>query len=386
MTDNETTLTSHLLVELGAAHESPCLSIYQPTHRRHPENQQDPVRFRNLVRELRVSLSEKHSAAQVDRLLKPFETLADDAAFWNHTLDGLAVLGNPTLFRVVRLQRPVTELAVVAATFHMKPLRRQLQSTDRYQVLGLSRSGIRLFEGNRDSLDEIDLAAGVPETMHDALGDQLTESHLAARTFEGGHGGMSVHHGHGGKNDETELDTERFFRVVDRAVQEHHSRPSGLPLILAALPEHQSVFRALSRNEFLVPQGVEVNPDQMTSDQLCERAWKALEPDYQARMGEVVEQFSLAQSQGVGSTDLVSVGRAAAAGQVARLLVESGRQLEGRLDFETGKIGPADASQPDADDVLDDLAELVARKGGQVLVMPAERMPGTTGLAASFRY
>jgi hypothetical protein len=43
-----------------------------------------------------------------------------------------------------------------------------------------------------------------------------------------------MHHGHGGKKDEADIDAERFFRAIDRAVLEHHSRPSGLPLMLAA--------------------------------------------------------------------------------------------------------------------------------------------------------
>ena len=30
-------------------HEPPCLSLYQPTHRAHPEKQQDPIRFRTLL-------------------------------------------------------------------------------------------------------------------------------------------------------------------------------------------------------------------------------------------------------------------------------------------------------------------------------------------------
>jgi hypothetical protein len=32
---------------LFEAQEPPCLSLYQPTHRHHPENRQDPIRFRN---------------------------------------------------------------------------------------------------------------------------------------------------------------------------------------------------------------------------------------------------------------------------------------------------------------------------------------------------
>mgnify|MGYP001099305636 CR=1 FL=1 len=33
------------LAELHSAQVPPCLSLYQPTHRRYPENQQDQIRF-----------------------------------------------------------------------------------------------------------------------------------------------------------------------------------------------------------------------------------------------------------------------------------------------------------------------------------------------------
>jgi hypothetical protein len=53
---------------------------------------------------------------------------------------------------------------------------RILQLADRYQVLGLNRREMKLFEGNRDALDEIDPAQGVSRTITDALGDEVTES------------------------------------------------------------------------------------------------------------------------------------------------------------------------------------------------------------------
>jgi hypothetical protein len=117
----------------------PCLSLYQPTHRHHPDNQQDPIRFRNLTRELERSLRQKHSDHDVRLLLRPFQALAEDRDFWNYTFDGLAVLAASGIFRVYKLHRPVREMAVVADTFHIKPLFRIFQSADRYQVLGLNR-------------------------------------------------------------------------------------------------------------------------------------------------------------------------------------------------------------------------------------------------------
>ncbi len=100
-----TSLTKESLAELVGPQSAPCLSLYQPTHRRHPENQQDPIRFRNLVKELEASLLQAYPASKTRLLLKPFDALASDHDFWNHTLDGLAVLAAPNLFRVFRLCR-----------------------------------------------------------------------------------------------------------------------------------------------------------------------------------------------------------------------------------------------------------------------------------------
>jgi Bacterial archaeo-eukaryotic release factor family 3 len=269
------------------AHEPPCLSLYQPTHRHHPDNQQDPIRFRNLVKAMEESLRQKYPTREVHPLLEPFQALADDHDFWNHTLDGLAVLSAPGMFRVYRLQRPVPELVVVADTFHLKPLIRILQSADRYQVLGLSRGEIKVFEGNQDALDPIELAQGVPRTITEALGEELTEPHHTVAFYGMGVGGPAMHHGHGARKGEIDRDAERFFRAVDRAVLEYHSRPSGLPLLLAALPEHHTLFRQVSHNQFLMAEGIDIHPDALSIDALRERAWRAVEPQYLARLARL---------------------------------------------------------------------------------------------------
>ena len=195
-----------------------------------------------------------------------------------------------------------------------------------------------------------------------------------------------MRHGHGGRNEEVEIDAERFFRIIDRAVLEHHSRPSGLPLILAALPEHHGLFHQVSRNPFLAAEGMKVNPESAPAEELRARAWQVIEPQYQARLSALGEEFEQARSKGLGSDDLAQVAEAAAAGRVATLLIEADRQIPGRLDSATGRIKFDDLSHPRVDDLLDDLGDLVAERGGQVLVVPTERMPVPTGLAATYRY
>jgi hypothetical protein len=389
------TLDKNAVVELLGDYETPCLSLYQTTHRRHPENQQDPIRFGNLVKKLEESLLQKYPTDEIQPLLEPFLALADDRDFWNHALDGLAALGTKDLFRVYKLQRPVAELAIVADTFHTKPLLRALQSADRYQILGLSRHEIKLFEGNRNAIDEIKLAPGVPRTITEALGEELSDPHLTVASYGGvtgtqhsGTGGMQpgMHHGHGGKAAEVDGDAERFFRTIDQAILERHSQPAALPLILAALPEHHHLFHQVSRNPFLLEGGVDSYPDALPLDGLRQRAWQVVEPHYLARLTALAEQFGQAMSHNLGHDQLADVAKTAVTGRVATLLLEAGREIPGRIDAATGDIIPADLDHPEIDDALDDLAALTLKMGGEVVIMPPEQMPTKTGLAAIYRY
>lgn len=369
-----------------AERQGPFLSLYQPTHRAFPERQQDPIRFRNLVKTLGDSLREKHRDRDIESLLAPFHALAADTEFWNQGMDGLAVLGAPDLFRVYRLQRPVAELAIVADSFHVKPLLRVMQSADRYQILGLDRHEASLFEGNRDQVDEIALASAVPRHIEDAL-EIDAERERAIRTHGrvkpdamGRHGASDV------KNDAIDADTEQFFRLVDQTVLEHHSRPTGLPLLLAALPEHHHLFRSVSCNPFLVDAGIDANVKSLSTEDLRERAWSLFQPLYLERLARLVEAFGAAQAKQQGSADLSDVARAAVQGRVATLLLQADRQLPGRLDPQSGAISQGELSDPQTDDLLDDLGEAVLRRGGEVVIVPAERMPTTSGLAATYRY
>lgn len=243
-------LTTDVLRGLLKGGEPPRISLYQPTHRANPDNLQDSIRYKNLVRDAERSLREKYSGREVRPLLEPFQALSDDYHFWTHQRDGLAVLASADTFEVFQLQRRVQELVVVANSFHLKPLLRMVQSADRYHVLCLDRHEAKMFEGNRDALDEVDVG-DMPATITAALGEQLTDPQRRIAY----NAQPAVFHGKGGRKDEVEKDTGRFFQAIDREVLARFSRPSGLPLILAALPEYHAEFRRTSRNPFLRQRG-----------------------------------------------------------------------------------------------------------------------------------
>lgn len=381
-------LTKKLIQELLAVEQMPCLSLYMPTHRKHPENLQDIILFKNLVKQLKESLLQKYSAGETQKYLEPFETLAEDNTVWSHTFDGLAVFSANGLFKVVGVHKSFEELALVADSFHTKPLRQYLQSLDYFHVLGLTLNDIQLFEGNRHSLTEVNLTADTPKTITEALGEELTDKHTTVASYGGtGSESSSMHHGHGSKKDEVEKDTERFFRVVANAIYEHYSKPSGWPLILAALTEHQNLFQKVNKNPFLLKNSIDINPSSVSTEKLASMAWEIMEPEYKLKLDNLVATFEQARANGKGSDDYKEVAVAAVEGRIETLIVEADRIIPIRItNLITGNTQKKDLTNPKVDDLLDDMGELVMKMGGQVMVIPTEKMPSETGLAAIFRY
>lgn len=381
-------LTEKIIKELLLPQTDPCLSLYLPTHRTHPDNIQDPIRYRHLVKELEESLATKYTPAEVLEYLEPFEALKNDKEFWQHTLDGVAIFSTKGYWQVVNLPIVLSELAIVADSFHTKPLRQYLQSADRFHILGLSLHEVQLFEGNQHSIHAIELSGEVPTTIEEALGNELTEKHTTVASYGGTSGESStMRHGHGGKKEETDVDAERFFRVIASAVHENYSKPTGLPLILAALPEHHNLFQSVSNNPFLLENGIDVYPASVSMEQLKVKAWDVVEPEYMAILDAAVEKYENAKAHEKGSDVIKEVAVAAVEGRVDTLLIEANRVIAMRItNLVTGNTQNKDLLNPKVDDLLDDMGELVLKMGGQVVVMPADKIPSETGLAAIYRY
>lgn len=381
-------LTKELIQELLVADHLPSLSLYMPMHKQRSESSQNKILFKNLVKQMEESLKQKYLADEIRRFLEPIKTLENNNSVWNNGYGGLAVFSAEGVFRVVGLHQSVEELAIVADSFHTKPLRKYLQSLENYHVLGLNLHGICLFEGNRHSLIEVKFSDDIPKTITDALGDESSERNLTYGFYGGIGGGKSpMYHGHGDKNEETEKDAEKYFRVVADAIHEHYSKPSGWPLILMALPEHHNLFQKVNKNPLLLSNGISINPSSISIEKLSNMAWEIMEPEYNQRLDGMISKFEQAKADGKGSDDYKDIAIAAVEGRVDTLIVEADRIIPIRItDLITGETKKKDISNPKVDDLLDDMGELVVKMGGEVMVIPKPKMPSETGLAAILRY
>ena len=365
--------------------EGPFISLYQPTNRHAPENKQDPIVYRNLLKTIEASLAHQYPSKDVSASMNVLRQIGDDAELWNNTLNGLAILSSPNRCVVYKLHDAVEPLAIVADSFHTKPLIKAYQSIDQYLLLGLNSNMFDLFQGNQNGIVKVELEPGTARDIEAVLGYQLTESYLTQGSFSGvGHSPM--YHGHGGAKPEIEKDTEKFFRYVDRFVDENYSKPLKLPLILVALQEHHSTFAKISNNPYLVKDGIKGEYSSFSLEQLREKTWALLEPIYLAQMQEHLHHFEHAKASGLGSDSLAVISKAVFENRVDTLFVDVDRIVPGKIEHETGKIFGRDIDEPNVGDVLDALAQLALKSKSDVVVLPPETIPGKAGIAAIFRY
>ncbi|HWQ98886.1 MAG TPA: hypothetical protein VN538_12460 [Clostridia bacterium] len=362
-----------------------CISLYQPTHRFAPENQKDVIVFKHLLQQIEDSLEPNLSKEDVKSTMEPLHALKEDAPFWQNTMDGLAVLVTQDDCVVYLLNAPVESAAIVAENFHLKPLIHYFQSAQPYHLLGLSSMCFSLYEGNRYGIKELEIDADILRSMEEVLGEEHPEGFLTHGRY-GGSDGIATFHGHGGRKDAIDKDIEKFFRYVDRIVLEHYSKPMKLPLILVSLTEHQSMFRKISNNPYLVPDGVEVSYESTHVSELAAKAWELMEPVYQKKELESMDRYQNAKSNHTGSDRLIDVARAAFEGRIATLLLEADKSIPGRFNTESGKLEFGSTDNPERGDLIDQIVNAVWKHKGEVIVLPTDRMPGETGLAAIFRF
>jgi len=91
-----------------------CVSLYMPTHRVGREQQQNPVRFKNLLAKAETNLiANGLRRPKVQDLMQPAEELLADQDFWQHQSDGLAMFLSNEFFVKYQLPASFKELLLI---------------------------------------------------------------------------------------------------------------------------------------------------------------------------------------------------------------------------------------------------------------------------------
>lgn len=368
----------------------PCVSIYMPTYRA-GDIQQNPIRFKNLMRRAEELLVENGlTEREALQLLQPAQQI-DDGDFWEHQNNGLAIFIADGVFHYYLLPLEVKELVVVTDRFHLKPILPLLTNDGLFYILALSQKQIRFLECTRDSVTEIELE-DVPTNMDEALqyDETAKEGQNRIMTSRGGTNNPFQHagsfHGQGSPDrDDIKQDLLQFFQLIDRGLHKYLQNKKA-PLVLSGVEYTFPIYREANTYPHLVEEGINGNTKILSPEELQAEGWQIVEPLFlQARQEAIAHYQELAAAQ-KATTDIKEAVSAAYYGRIEQLFVAVGVQQWGNFDPQTNTIYLHSEAELGDEDLLDSAAIQTLLNGGTVYAVEPDKVPDNAPLAAVFRY
>lgn len=366
-----------------------CVSLYMPTHRLGREQQQNPIRLKNLLADAETKLlANGLRRPEAEALMRPAEELLWNKDFWKHQGDGLAVFLSNDVSYMFRLPAEFEELLVIANSFHIKPLLPLLGRGEKFYILALSLNNVRLFESTLDTIREITL--NFPTNMEDVVrvdeGERSFNLHMGATSADGGRGGAGAFHGHG-ITDEQKAYIQRFFQSVNDGLNTLLA-DKNIPMVLAGVEYLLPLYRESSSYQNILADAVIGNPDRENIKELHDQALPIVKPLFEESQKKAYEKFEQlsGQQSALATTDVSAAVKAAKFGQVETLFVPLGTQIWGRYDEEQNKVIVASEPGPGNDDLLDLAATDTILNSGQVFAVPRAQLPCDCDVAVILRY
>jgi hypothetical protein len=379
-------MTRDTLKILAGKQERWCVSIYLPTHRAGKETRQGSIRLGNLLREAEQRLTAGgYRPPEIRAMLDPVQRLIRDTLFWRYQSDGLAFFLAPDFMSSYRLPVSFDELVVVTDRFHIKPLLPLLSGDGRFFVLALSQNEVRLLQGSRYGVSDIELE-NVPSGIKEALKYDNPEKQLQYHTGTSGPGKRAaIFHGHGVGTDDAKDNILRYFREIDEGVYDILKHESA-PLVLSGVEYLFSLYREASSYKSLLDEGIPGNPEEMGPEDLHKRAWSLVAPVFRKSEEEAVSRYRKLINSEHASNDITRIVPAAFYGKVDLLFVAVGVQQWGAFDPKRDTVHLHAEAEPHDEDLLDFAAVHTLINSGTIYAVRQESIPDTTPIAAVYRY
>jgi hypothetical protein len=361
-------MNRHELLRLQQIRDYPCVTITLPTHPSLPENKEDQIRLRNLIRQAKERLLREFEKREVAPLISRLEV-------WGGTIDfasfseGLALFVSRDFDQAITLPYTLPERVVVDETFLTRDLVFAMNRAQRYWVLALSEKPTRLFEGCREALLE-SMTGGFP-LMHEGPGGEQSLP-----------GGFGIR-----KSAYRDEYMRQFFRKVDSALRPL-AMDNQMPLAVAGVDRYLAFFGEVTQHRELIIATLPGSYDKASAHELGRLIW----PPVRAALEDQRRQSLLELEKAAGENLLVSaiaeIWRMAKEGRGRLLFVEKDFHYPGRTD-ETGMLltPAADATAPGViDDAVNEIIEFVVSRGGKVVFVGQGELQADPPIQLIVRY
>jgi len=388
-------LTRAELRSLVESQGEPSASIYMPMTRAGRDVQQNAVWLKNLLRQAADQAGQLNGAGADKRAVRPLAAellkLVDHVEeIAREPSDGLAIFVRPGFQRVYKVSVRFAEQATISSRFQVTPLLEYVQGDGRFFVLAVSQKDVRLLEGDKHSLREVNVE-GLPKSLVEALDidEHVQEIQFHTSGFGGRNSinaGGGIYHGHaGGDPGDRKEEVVQYFRRLDDALSAYFHDESA-PLVFAGVDYLFPIYQQVNHYRSLAEEAIAGNHERWNPEQLHGPAWNIVKKRFDADRRAAVEQYGTLAARRQGSDNLFQVIEAARIGRVGTLLLARGARQPGTINSESGEASLAEPNAANGEDLLDYASALTLASSGTVYLLDPAEMPTDSPLAALFRY
>jgi hypothetical protein len=287
------------------------------------------------------------------KFLEPVENLKRDLRLMSSMQGNIAIFRTQNFFRVLRVPIEVGPCCVVASTFHIKPLLKWYQIDKEFLFLGFQKNSVCLYKGNQNSINLVDALVYPSSQISKDMSQKSTRW---------------VNPGNQARVDEVVL------CVADWLANSEMLR--GQRVFIAG---SEFMKRAIAKKVKKLKLDKNLTWEEFETQNLSEyvnQIRQKFSNESKLNLQTSIVEFYQADDLQLGRQNIFQIAKAAVQGQIKKLIIAESIQIFGTLDKNTGSltIHPAQLNHED-DDVLDDIAQQVIEKGGEVIVADIEDIP-----------
>jgi len=319
------------------------ISIYAPTNKAFPENQNDRIVVKNKVLKALAKIHESGPKRDFGKVIENLN-LAFDSIDWNNSTEGIALFVSEKGFWKYDLNHSPDEQIVISDRFMITEVVKTLNKILEFYLLVLSESPTKLFRGSRNGLTEI-----------------KGEFPL----FHNGRGGKSAIPTAFGKQTAVILDEEhrKFFRKVSEEFMQVKMGDS-LPLIVTGVERFLSFWSEVLPDGSAGPR-IRGSYDYMSDTELMNLVWPEVQKLFDVKDSEVINRLEIAKGNNTYAGGFEEVIEMAQLGRVA-ILVVSNEEM--------------------ANPLTETAIRLTLEAGGEIAFIPAIELTPFAEISAGLRF
>lgn len=287
------------LEKLTTEKSTPCISISLNTHRTFPENAQDKILLKNLLKEAEqrviAEFGERSSISLLDKI-----TTVSTEVDTNYNLDSLHIFLSNDTKEIIKTAWPVNENTVhISETFSISPIIKEYVRNEEYLILLLSQGGVHLYNAfNNNITNEVN--------NDDFPFSEMTHSIIDPEDI----------------TDSKHLDNivREYLNKVDKAVVKVNNL-TDLQCLVICTEDNYSRLMQVADKPGIYYGYAHVDYNNNSKNDIAKQSWEVIKELQQKGRAEAINEMLEAVGQGKVLTDLQEIYLAAVDGKGELLIV-----------------------------------------------------------------